>query len=395
MGYRKFKADFIFDGSTLQSSNNILITDEEGVIKTIVDEQDAGSDIEVFNGILSPGFINCHCHLELSCMKNVAEEGTGLVDFLITVISKRGKAQEEIQEAIDAADKEMYENGIVAVGDICNTTDSLPAKLHSKIEYHNFIEVLGFTEERASIVLQKYLDVYQDFCKAGFLNNTSIAPHAPYTISGKLFALINEFSNGRIISIHNQESLAEDELYQAKTGAFLRLYHHLNINTDFFQPYHKSSIRSYLPLLDKPKTILLIHNTFTTPVDIDFVASQSQVSKQEFFWCLCPNANVYIENKLPPVDLFMQKGCSLVLGTDSYSSNHSLNILNEIKTLQTHFPSISTERLLGWATLNGAKALGKQKNLGSFEKGKKPGVVLIDAVEDAKITAVSKVVRLL
>jgi cytosine/adenosine deaminase-related metal-dependent hydrolase len=395
MGYRKFKADFIFDGNSLLSSNHILITDNEGIIKDIVTVEEAGDTIETFSGIISPGFINCHCHLELSCMKNAIETGTGLVDFLITVISKRGKPQEEIQDAMIAADKEMYDKGIIAVGDICNTTNSVQAKLQSKICYHNFIEVLGFTEERAAIVLQTYLDVFKAFSEAGLTANTSIVPHAPYTISAAVFGLINNVSAGKIISIHNQENLAENKLYQSKTGDFLRLYQHLNINTDFFRSYNKSSIQSYLPLLDKPETILLVHNSFTMPADIDFVAGQSNLTQQQFFWCLCPNANLYIENKLPPVETFVQKHCSLVLGTDSYSSNHSLDILDEIKTLQKHFPSLKTGQLLSWATLNGAKALGKQDSLGSFEKGKKPGIVLINAITGSAITPLSSAKRII
>ena len=83
------------------------------------------------------------------------------------------------------------------------------------------------------------------------------------------------FQPDKIVSIHNQETLAEDELYQTKTGDFFRLYHHLNINTDFFQPYNKSSLKSYLPLLEKAKQLLLIHNTFTNQDDIDFSNQQS------------------------------------------------------------------------------------------------------------------------
>jgi cytosine/adenosine deaminase-related metal-dependent hydrolase len=395
LSYKKFKADHLFNGKKLLGNNTVLITCEDGIIEDLVAVEDAGDNIETFSGIISPGFINGHCHLELSCMKNAIETGTGLVDFLISVVSKRGKTQEEIQDATIAADKEMYNNGIVAVGDICNTTNSIQAKLQSKIYYQNFIEVLGFTEERAAIVLQTYLDVFKAFSETGLAANTSIVPHAPYTISAAVFKLINNISAGKIISIHNQETFAENELYQSKTGDFLRLYGHLNINTDFFQPYNKSSIQSYLPLLDKPGTVLLVHNSFTTPADIDFVTLQNNLTRQQFYWCLCPNANLYIENKLPPVEAFVQKHCNIVLGTDSYSSNESLNILDEIKTLQRHFPSLTTRELLTWATLNGAKALGRQDSLGSFEKGKKPGIVLIDAITGSDITPLSRAKRIM
>ncbi|MEP6514260.1 MAG: amidohydrolase family protein [Parafilimonas sp.] len=374
--------------------NNVLIADESGVVKDIVHQKDAGGDIEIFEGLLSPGFINCHCHLELSHMKNVVENGTGLVEFLIKVVGKRSAVKEEIEAAMQAADEEMYNNGIVAVGDICNTTDSISIKQKSKIQYHNFIEVLGFTEEKAKARLTPYLYVYKEFCEAGFAEHTSIVPHAPYTISKTMFQLINEASAGKIISIHNQECLAEDELYRTATGDFFKLYYHLDINTDFFLPYKTSSIQSYLPLLNNAKKLILVHNTFTKQPDLDFAFDQAAKSNQQIYWCLCANANLYIENKLPPVELFKQNYCDIVLGTDSYSSNWSLNILDEIKTLQKNFPLLQLKEMLKWATLNGAKALGINYISGSFENGKQPGIVIIDNLVNKKISNISEVKRL-
>src|ERR1044072_9146023 len=116
MSYRKFKADYIFTGTQFLAAGNILITDENGVIEDITSEKDAGDAIEIFEGVISPGFINAHCHLELSHMKNVIESGTGLIDFLIKVVSLRGSIKEEMDAAIKAADDEMFKGGIVAVG---------------------------------------------------------------------------------------------------------------------------------------------------------------------------------------------------------------------------------------------------------------------------------------
>lgn len=394
MRYRKFKADFIFDGRKILEKGKVLITNEKGIIESIVNEAEAGDDVQIFRGLLSPGFINCHCHLELSHMKNVIESGTGLVDFLITVVGKRGFEKEIIAEALVAADAEMYENGIVAVGDVCNTADTLPVKLKSKINYYNFIETIGFTEERAAVLFERFQQLYSDFITAGLLN-TSIVPHAPYTISGAMFKLINDFSAGKIVSIHNQETRAENELYRENAGDFFRLYRHLNIDTAFFQAHSKSSLQSYLPLLNKAKALLLIHNTFTTQHDIEFALRESKVNEQDLFWCFCPNANLYIENKFPDIELFAKSNCNIILGTDSYSSNQSLNILEEMKTLQKHFPFLETERLLQWATLNGATALEMDNIAGSFEKGKQPGIVLINHLQDKNLTADSAARRIL
>ena len=86
----------------------------------------------------------------------------------------------------------------------------------------------------------------------------------------------------------------------------------------------------------------------------------------------------------------------MVIGTDSYASNWQLDILEEIKTIQqeTSF-TIPLSEILKWATINGARALNMDKQLGSFEKGKRPGVLLIDKTEALNITAGSSVKRLL
>ncbi|RYZ46146.1 MAG: hypothetical protein EOO14_24930 [Chitinophagaceae bacterium] len=104
---------------------------------------------------------------------------------------------------------------------------------------------------------------------------------------------------------------------------------------------------------------------------------QTPNAQPQTFFCLCVNANQYIEASLPPVEMLRQQGCNLVLGSDSLASNWSLNILDEIQTIRQSFPGIPLEEILTWATSNGAKALGMESLLGSFEKGKRPGVVLL------------------
>ncbi len=190
--YRKFSAGNIFTGYQLLEAGNVLITDKAGKVIEIVPSTEAGDDIQHFAGILSPGFINAHCHLELSHMKGLIPEKTGLVDFVFKVISERHFSEEEILAAIEKADNEMYENGIVAVGDICNNTLTIPQKQKSKLQYYNFIEASGFPPSVAETRFQRSLDFYNQYNKS-FANN-SIVPHAPYSVSPELFSMIDEFS---------------------------------------------------------------------------------------------------------------------------------------------------------------------------------------------------------
>ncbi|MES1181568.1 MAG: amidohydrolase family protein, partial [Flavobacterium sp.] len=157
----------------------------------------------------------------------------------------------------------------------------------------------------------------------------------------------------------------------------------------------KSSLQTWLPYFDKQQSIILVHNVTTTTDDIEFIKQQTANDHQQAFLCLCPNANLYISNTLPDVDLFVNRQLDIVLGTDSLASNQQLDILTEIKMLQEHFPEIELATMLRWATINGAKALQVDDELGSFEKGKKPGVVLIEGIEGKKLTLRSKPKRVL
>jgi cytosine/adenosine deaminase-related metal-dependent hydrolase len=178
--------------------------------------------------------------------------------------------------------------------------------------------------------------------------------------------------------MHNQETPAENEFFETKTGAFLNMYERTKISLDFFHATGLSSLQSVLPFLKNASTSILVHNSFTTAADINAVEKQMPNT----FWCLCPNANQYIEKTMPPVELLQKHNATIIVGTDSLASNWSLNILDELKTIQKHNPSIPLAEMLTWATLNGAVALQMDKRLGSFEKDKQPGVVLIEGVNE-------------
>ncbi|MBG9376041.1 amidohydrolase family protein [Panacibacter sp. DH6] len=379
MAYKKFQADYLFTGTAMLGADNVLITDEAGVIQEIVPAAEAGGDIQQLPGILTPGFVNCHCHLELSHMKGLIPEHTGLVDFVFKVVTQRHFAEDEILQAIANAETEMLANGIVATGDICNNTLTLQQKLQQQMAYYNFVEVSGWLPSVANNRFENSRTIYHAFAAADERINarTTLVPHAPYSVSDELWHYIQPFFAGKTVSIHNQETAFEDELFLSNSGDFVRMYDMMKINHAHFKPTGLSSLRSYFTRLQPAQSVLLVHNTFTKAADIDFVQRNEGNTAGEVFFCLCINANLYIENALPPVRLLREHNCRIVLGTDSLASNHSLSILDEMKTLSKHFPGIETETLLQWATINGAHALQMQDSLGSFERGKKPGVVLI------------------
>ena len=379
--YRKFSADHIFTGYGFLQQH-VLITDANGIIIDLIDESEAGEEVEKLNGILSPGFINVHCHLELSHMKGLIPKQTGLVDFVLKVVNERHFEDEQILSAIEKAEVEMLQNGIVAVGDICNNTFTIPQKIKTRIHYHNFIEASSFLPAFAQNRFDKSLAILDEYRSTINSQRSTISPHAPYSVSPEMFSMINEFPNNNLLTIHNQESAAENELFEKGTGDFLRLYEKMSIDISFFKPSGKSSLQTWLPNFTKEQTIILVHNVCTSAEDLSFVKRTTNNGQQLTFFCLCPNANLYISNILPDVNKLIEHECNIVLGTDSLASNDQLSILEEIKTLQKNFIDINLITMLQWATINGARALQMDKTLGSFEKGKQPGLVLIEGVDN-------------
>lgn len=347
------------------------------------------SKIEKYKGIIVPGFVNAHCHLELSHLRNQIESGLGLTKFLKRVVSRPAVTEATILEAMELADKEMEENGIVAVGDISNTLASKPVKQKSNLYYHTFVEVLCFEPDKAKEVFKNGIELCEQFMPL----SSSITPHAPYSVCKELFRFIKIFcDNGHnLLSIHNQESDEENKFYRYKRGAFVEFYQSLNKNIDFFKAQARNSLRAIVPLLPQTDHILMVHNTYTSYKDTNFMDRYGR----QVTWCFCPNANLYIEDRLPNIPIFRDGGKKIVLGTDSLASNKQLSILEEIKTIQAQNKEIPLTELFRWGTLNGAEYFGISDRFGSIEPGKRPGLNLVENISGSDILAESSVRKLL
>lgn len=391
-GNLQFGADYLFDGERLWR-DRVLVTDRGGTVLEILPKEEEGDGVRRVEGILCPGFVNAHCHLELSHMRGIIPEGTGLVHFLLAVMAQRNRPSEEIQEAARAAEEEMRGEGIAAVGDISNTADTLALKAAGRLYYLSFVETLGLKPADAAARMDRAAALAAQFRGRGL--EAAVVPHAPYSVSPPLLTLVNAATGPEdILSIHNQESVEENRLFEGAESGFYRLFDALGMPASAFSPTGVSSLRSWLPAFTGSQPLILVHNTYTDREDVRFAAG----STHTVFWCLCPGANRYIETRMPPVEMLMEEGARIVLGTDSLASNHRLSILEEIRLLAAHFPAISLETLLGWATSAGAEALGIAGRFGRFRPGTSPGLVQLFPLDIAggspRITRATRAVRL-
>ena len=260
--YSKISADLILTEDGNLTPDQVLIHNKGTIIDVVPASTIDHTEVHHYRGILCPGFINTHCHLELSHMKGRIDTGTGLLPFLQAVVGYRDIAQEEIDTAIIAADQEMKENGIVAVGDISNKSDTAAVKKVSPIRYYTFVEMFDFLQpQMTAATIDQYRPVYESHSDKGG-NRKSYVPHAPYTVSPGLFQYIEETNHsGSTISIHNQETVHENQLFLSKEGGFLDFYNGFGFSLDHFTPSGKTAIHYAMEHLDKGQRILMVHNT--------------------------------------------------------------------------------------------------------------------------------------
>ena len=375
----KLSADIIYPVTSTPITDSVIITDDKtGEILSIDSKADHDpASVQHYNGIIIPGLVNAHCHLELSHMIGKADTGTGLLSFLQTVVNFRNIPQEEILEAIDKADQAMYANGTVAVGDISNKLDTVACKDRSSIRYYTFAEMFDFMQGAESFYTD-FLPTYEKQSTANG-NRKSCVPHAPYTVSPALFARINALNTEiSTVSIHNQETTHENDMFLNKSGGFLDWYRSFNFSLDHFKATGSTSIYYALQYMDARHRTLFVHNTITQPTDI----AAAHAWSDKVYWVTCPNANLYIENRLPNYKFFLDVDAKVCIGTDSLTSNWQLSILEEMKAIQKYQSYVPFEELLKWATWNGAEALGFENEFGSIEVGKRPGLCLLENVRE-------------
>jgi cytosine/adenosine deaminase-related metal-dependent hydrolase len=371
-------ATYVYPVTGPAIKRGVLAIDPKGGIKGVYTEQEARDgqiqEIVHYEGLLVPGFVNTHCHLELSNLRGKIPKKTGLPEFVKSVIKSRTSDEYELNLAMLSADIEMHENGIVAVGDISNQLISRSLKVNSPVYYFTFLEIMGFNPAIATEAMQRAKQFKSELDPLP----VSIVPHAPYSVSTALFGELHkyaEFQDGPL-SIHNQETADENAFFEQKSGGFLELFKFLGQDISFYEPSGKTSLQTYLPLLPPKMKTLLVHNTYTSAAD----AAYAKSIHKNLYWCLCPHANLYIENMLPDVNMMRKENLRITLGTDSLASNDGLSILAEMNLLQERF-NVPTEELLTWATFNGAEFLGIESRFGSFEPGKQPGINLVDFTE--------------
>ncbi len=380
--------------STEPLVNGFVEVEEDGtVVRTGVCEDPAKEPV-FLDGALVPGFVNAHCHVELSYMKGLFRKGTGMAGFIdqINELRDTKSLEQKVSDLTQAMDS-LWEQGVVAMADISNCDDSFAVKARHPMYTRTFLEVFGTEPEDCGAVMEgvRKLKAVAD----GFGIDAAPTPHACYTMSPELVTAVSaEGLKSGFLSFHSEETEEEEEMLKYGSGKMWE--NRVKAGMSVPPVTGKSSLLYFIDRLLQghpapfDEHILLVHECCMDQEGIDAV----KAVMNHPFVAVCPLSNLFIHNALPPIDLMRRNGLKVCVGTDSLSSNDDLRIVDELFCLQRNFPEVPLGELFTWASRNGAEFLSKPE-FGTLEAGKKPGLVLVDHLDaEGRLTASSKSHRL-
>ena len=382
MGIRRIAARYVYTLESYEPIINGFVEYDETdgtVVNTGVCKEPGSEDI--LDGALVPGFVNSHCHVELSHLHGKFYKGSGMAGFIDQINALRDWAGRDVKAQLvrEWMDR-MWNDGVSAMADISNDDSSFDVKAAHRMCTRTFLEVFGSEPEMCDGVMNEVTDLNRLADSKGI--DAAPTPHSCYTMSPQLLSASAAAGLAKgYISYHSQESREEEELLMSGSGA---MYENRVRNGMSTPPVTgESSLKYFIDRLSDAASapydqhILLVHNVCLKQDDID----AAKRVMRNVYWAVCPLSNIFIHNALPPIDLMRRNGLAITVGTDSLSSNDDLSMIKELACLHEKFPDVPMGEIFTWASLNGARFLSKDDVLGSIEVGKKPGIVLVKGLD--------------
>ena len=390
---KRITAEYIYTLDADPIRNGFVEYEDDGTVTAV---GQCAADEEVMPGAIVPGFVNAHCHVELSHLHKKFRKGTGMAGFIDQINELRDWAGREVkQQLVQEWMDKMWNDGVSAMADISNDDSSFDVKKSHKMYTRTFLEVFGSEPEMCEGVMNDVAALNVKADEAGI--DAAPTPHSCYTMSPQLLSASAAAGLERgFISYHSQESQEEEDLLLTGTGAMYENRKRSGMSTP--PVTGESSLKYFIDRLADVRPapydghILLVHNVCLSQSDID----AAKKVMNNVYWAICPLSNIFIHNALPPIALMRENKLDIAIGTDSLSSNDDLDMMKEIVCLHTNFPEVPMAELFTWASLNGARFLGKENMLGTLTPGKRPGVVLVTGLDaDGNVTEESKSKRLI
>ena len=357
----------VIDADTVLE-NAVIFTHEGKVTEVLPAESatklKADKRLNLTGLTVHPGFVNAHCHLELSHLHGKLKPQSEFVDWVYALVKKRSKAS---PRTIDAGIKNglsrLLSTGVTCVGDVTSTGSVTPHIEKAGIRAVIFHETLGYKTASAGVKLRELVDRVERTPGSELVTH-GVSPHAIYSTSANLIRGAAEYAAMRRkpMAIHICETPEENLFAKKGIGAMRELLWRLGAYE--FGRHPKMAPIAAVEELGALKNALLIHFNYPTRGDI------TRAKKAGARVVVCPNSNVWFGRKFAhPLPMLLEKGVPAGIGTDSLASNNDLDIAAEARTLHQRFPDMPFKEIFRMATSGGAAALGLPQDYGTLRPG--------------------------
>lgn len=333
-------------------------------------------------GVIMPGLVNAHTHLELTHFP-AWKDRKGLhylprtyADWVVQVIKiRRGLTATELTNSVREGIAKCIETGTTTVGEILTERSLLTLYTSSPLGGRIFFEALGLEPARCARLASDVDEAIKTFPPARLL--PGISPHAPHTVVGPFFGRLAAMGKelGVPLMTHLAESPEEARFFHDTTGELAdQIYPFAGWEDYLPAPRHTTptAFLDSLGVLDANMTA--VHTVQVTPADAEILARRGVAV------VLCPRSNERLAVGTAPAALLKKAGIPLALGTDSLASNDSLSLWDEMRFLLDRQAAVfSPAEILSLATMGGAQALRLAHEVGSIEVGKRADFLVVNA----------------
>ncbi|MDB4631929.1 amidohydrolase family protein [bacterium] len=356
---------------TSQPITDAYVSCKNGIIQSISKNKPNGKIVGI-DGVLYPGLINAHTHLEFSDLKKpLGVPGTPFTDWIKLVMEYRtSRDQERLHTSITKGLAESESHGVSAIGDI-STFEYRDSIVPATAEAVVFRELIGFQAAQAD----SQMKIAEDHLSEPESNwyRPALSPHAPYSTNKKILDQAIQLSHKRKIplAMHLAETREELELLASHSGPFFDLLNQIGVweknnLTDLTKPL------DFLQRLSCASRALVVHGNYLNNKELQFISENRDILHLVF----CPRTHAFFQHDRYPLEEILKRDIPIAIGTDSRASNPDLSIWDELQHIASKFPEISPHNILKMGTINSAKALGVDKHFGSIEVGKRAAFFL-------------------
>lgn len=322
---------------------------------------------------ITPSLINCHVHLELSCLSELGQDTSfqcqgDITRWIRQLLARRHAPCEEyeINDAALFALAKLYTGGCGAAIDIGNRQASRHIGADFKTKVFFFLELLGLCGDREQKALADLEKIPAEIaCTA----------HAPYSTGPELLKALKKRAtdSGQLFPVHVAESLAENEFLLSGSGKLQGFLDEMGVDTALFQHPGARAVRYLDDLGVLDEKTLCVHAVDVADDDINLLAARKSAV------CLCPGSNRYLGVGKAQLQKYLQRGVRAVLGTDSLASNDTMSMWHEMRLLREDHPGVEPEKIFHMATLSAATLLDLETISGAIAPGVSSSLLAIRA----------------